>query len=218
MLSTVGIEPRPLIASDSKSNTIMSTLTLHSLVRLRLWDPYIVMLYWFLLNPSKSKYQVVHEQKFKDLLSNTWQVSVERLVLNLESEAMRGRGSIPTVSNILSLDFFGFHVVKTKMPQLAFLCVCEKPYCWGKDGPEENITGGRINRAVIGCEQTLAVTDLSWQVWGERWSGCGGWGGGWGGGWELGKVVRLCFTCDSNPSIDHSVRYARILAGLQPRP
>ena len=48
------------------------------------------------------------------------QVSVERIVLDLESEAMRGPGSIPTGGNILSLDFFCFHVVKTKMPQLAF--------------------------------------------------------------------------------------------------
>ena len=30
------------------------------------------MLYWFPLNPSKSKYQVVHEQKFKDLLSSNF--------------------------------------------------------------------------------------------------------------------------------------------------
>ena len=71
------------------------------------------------LKSSKSKYQVVHEQKFKDLLSSTCQVSVERIVLDLESEVMRERivldlesevmrdpGSIPTGGNILSLDFF----------------------------------------------------------------------------------------------------------------
>ena len=40
-----------------------------------------------LLRSSKSKHQVVHEQKFKDLLSSTCQVSVERIVLDLESEA-----------------------------------------------------------------------------------------------------------------------------------
>ena len=49
---------------------------------------------------------MVHEQKFKDLLSSTCQVSIERIVLDLESEVMRGIGSIPTVGNILSLDFF----------------------------------------------------------------------------------------------------------------
>ena len=81
-----------------------------------------------LLKSSKSKYQVVDEQKFKDLLSSTCQVSVEKIVLDLESEAMRGMGSIPTGGNILSLEFFCFHVVKTKMPQFAFLCVCEKPF------------------------------------------------------------------------------------------
>ena len=51
---------------------------------------------------------MVHEQKFKDFLSSTCQVSVERIVLDLESEAMRGPGSIPTGGNILSLDIFLF--------------------------------------------------------------------------------------------------------------
>ena len=59
-----------------------------------------------LLKSSKSKYQVSHEQKFKNLLSSTCQVSVERRVLDLESEDMRCPGSIPTGGNILSLDFF----------------------------------------------------------------------------------------------------------------
>ena len=64
-----------------------------------------------LLKSSKSKYQVVHGQKFKDLLISTCQVSVERIVLDFESEAMRGLGSIPTGGNILPLDFF--HVVNS---------------------------------------------------------------------------------------------------------
>ena len=61
-----------------------------------------------LLKSSKSKYQVVHEQKFKDLLSSTCQVSVEKIVLDLELEAMRGPGPIPTRGNIFSLEFFVF--------------------------------------------------------------------------------------------------------------
>ena len=48
---------------------------------------------------------MVHEQKFKDPLSSICQVSVERRVLDLESEVMRGPGSIPTRGNILSQDF-----------------------------------------------------------------------------------------------------------------
>ena len=40
-----------------------------------------------LLKSSKFKHQVVHEQKLKDLLSSTCQVSVERIVLDLKSEA-----------------------------------------------------------------------------------------------------------------------------------
>ena len=45
-------------------------------------------------------------------------------MLDLESEALRGPGIIPTGGNILSLDFFCFqvYIVKTKMPQLAFSC------------------------------------------------------------------------------------------------
>ena len=88
---------------------------------------------WQNVNPSgnrtqashRSKYQVVHEQKLKDLLSST--CSVERRVLDLESEAMRGLGSIATGGNILSLEFFCCHVVKMKIPILTFLCICEKP-------------------------------------------------------------------------------------------
>ena len=71
---------------------------------------------------------MVHEQKFKDLLSSTCQVSVERIVLDLESEVMRGLGSIPTGGNIMSLEFFSYS--EAPMPTLALLpmlCVCENP-------------------------------------------------------------------------------------------
>ena len=40
-------------------------------------------------------------------------------MLDLESEAMGGPGSIPTGGNILSLDIF--HIVKPMMPILALL-------------------------------------------------------------------------------------------------
>ena len=48
---------------------------------------------------------MVHEQKFKDLLSSRCQVSVEMIVLDLEPEVM-SPGSFLTGGNILSLDFF----------------------------------------------------------------------------------------------------------------
>ena len=63
---------------------------------------------------------MVHEQKFKDLLSSTCQVSPERIVLDLVSEVMRGLGSNPTRGNIFHW-IFGFHVVKPLMPILALL-------------------------------------------------------------------------------------------------
>ena len=47
------------------------------------------------------------------------QVSVERIVLDLESEVVRGLGSNPTGGNILSLNFF--HIVKPLMPILPLL-------------------------------------------------------------------------------------------------
>ena len=52
---------------------------------------------------------MVHEQKFKDLLSSTCQVSVERIVLDLESEVMRGLGSITTGGNIFQWIFLFSH-------------------------------------------------------------------------------------------------------------
>ena len=65
---------------------------------------------------------MVHEQKFKDLLSSTCQVSVERRVLNLESEAMRGLGYISTWVTFC-YQIICFHVVKPLMP---ILSICEK--------------------------------------------------------------------------------------------
>ena len=45
-----------------------------------------------LTKSSKSKNQVVHEQKFKALLTSTCQGSVERRVLGLESEVQYSLG------------------------------------------------------------------------------------------------------------------------------
>ena len=58
-----------------------------------------------LTKSSKSKHQVVHEQKFKDLLSSTCQVSVERSMLDLESEVQWFNTHW---GNILLLEFFIF--------------------------------------------------------------------------------------------------------------
>ena len=58
-----------------------------------------------LTKSSKSINQVVHEQRFKDPLSSTCQVSSERRVIDLESEV---KDSMLTGGNILSLEFFVF--------------------------------------------------------------------------------------------------------------
>ena len=103
----MGIEPGPLITFDSKSSTMLSGLTWHLLVRLRLQSLYshALLIIAKSLSSSKSKNQVVHEQKFQDLLSSTCLTSSERIVLDLESEVMRGLESISTGGNILSLIF-----------------------------------------------------------------------------------------------------------------
>ena len=58
-----------------------------------------------LTKSSKSKNQVVHEQKFKDLLSSTCQVSVERSMLDLKSEVQWFNTHW---GNILLLEIFVF--------------------------------------------------------------------------------------------------------------
>ena len=64
---------------------------------------------------------MVRGQKFKDLLSSTCQVSVERRVFDLESEVMRGYEFYSHRGNILSLVFF--HIVKPLMAILALLLI-----------------------------------------------------------------------------------------------
>ena len=58
-----------------------------------------------LTKSSKSRHQVVHEQKFKDLLSSTCQVSVERSMLDLGSEVQWFNTHW---GNIWLLEFFVF--------------------------------------------------------------------------------------------------------------
>ena len=84
--------------SDSKSNMLLSILSWHKLL---IYSHALLIL----TKSSKSKHQVVHEQKFKDLLSNTCQVSVERSMLDLQSEAQWFNTHW---GNILLLDFFVF--------------------------------------------------------------------------------------------------------------
>ena len=62
-----------------------------------------------LTKSSKSKIQVVYEQRFKDHLSSTRQVGVEKRELELESEGMKCLGSILTGGNIFSQDFLFSH-------------------------------------------------------------------------------------------------------------
>ena len=59
-----------------------------------------------LTKSSKSKHQVVHEQMFKDLLSSTCQVSVERSMLDLGSEVQWFNTHW---GNIFLLDFLFSH-------------------------------------------------------------------------------------------------------------
>ena len=122
----MGIEPRPLITYDFKSNTILSGLTWHLLVRLRLSSSLYSHALLILTKSSKSKNQVVHEQKFKDLLSN------ESVGLGIRGHERPGfypqwrvtycYWTILTIVNIWSLGIL-FDVVKSLMSILALLPV-----------------------------------------------------------------------------------------------
>ena len=61
---------------------------------------------FILTKSSKFNHQVVHEQKFKDLLSSTCQVSVERSMLDLGSEVQWFN---TRWGNILLLEFLFSH-------------------------------------------------------------------------------------------------------------
>ena len=49
------------------------------------------------------------------------------IVLDLESEVMRGLGSVPLGGNIFSLDLFVFTLLRQKSQYWHFRVVCEKP-------------------------------------------------------------------------------------------
>ena len=93
-ITPVGIEPGSLITSDSKSNTFLSGLSWYLLLRLKTIGSLYSNALLILTKSSKCKNQVVHEQKLKDRLRSTCQVSSKRI--DFESEAMRDLGSIPT--------------------------------------------------------------------------------------------------------------------------
>ena len=117
----LGIEPGPLInlwyqvqhsSFWTKLTFACNTETLGSLYSHALL---------ILTESSKSKNQVVHKQKFKDLLSSTCLVSPERIMLDLQSEVLRGPVSIPTDCSIFHC-FFCFHIAKPLMPIAIHSC------------------------------------------------------------------------------------------------
>ena len=82
MLPPLGVELRqPLILSPTISFYTNLTFACKTETLGSLYSHALLIL----LQSSKSKHQVVPEQKFKDLLSSTCQVSVEKIVLDLES-------------------------------------------------------------------------------------------------------------------------------------
>ena len=83
---------------------------------------YIVMLYWSLtVNISSPKIQVVHEQKFKDLLSSTCLSSSERSMLELQS---RGLGSIPTRGGVIFCLIHFVTQIYTILPDTDRITLC----------------------------------------------------------------------------------------------
>ena len=102
MLPPVRIEPG---TSHSKSNTLLFCAYLAFACKTGTLGFLYSHALLILTKSSKSNNQVVYEQGFKDPLSSTCQVSLERRVLDLELEVP---GSILTGVNILSLELFLF--------------------------------------------------------------------------------------------------------------
>ena len=91
---------------DFKSDSLLSELTWHLLVSLGLYDPYIVMLYWFwVIHLSPKVKWCMNRRHFKDHLRSICQVTSERRLSDLETEVPC---SILTGGNILLLEFFVF--------------------------------------------------------------------------------------------------------------
>ena len=95
MERSVKLQKRKL-TSDSNSITILSELTGH------LGSVYSHALL-ILTYTSKSKNQVVHEQKFKDPVSGICQISPEMIVLDLESEVHQRPRLYPTRGNFITI-------------------------------------------------------------------------------------------------------------------
>ena len=85
-VNRVSIEGRPLINLwfQVQHSPFWTNLTFAS--KTEILESLYSQALLILTESSKFKNQVVHEQKFKDLLRSTCQVSRERIVLNLESE------------------------------------------------------------------------------------------------------------------------------------
>ena len=82
---------------------------------------------------------MVHEHKFKDLLSSTCQVSVERSMVDFRSEVQWFNTHW---GNIFLTGIFCFHIVKPLMPILALLPISfnyEKPRMGGETLTEESV-------------------------------------------------------------------------------
>ena len=93
MLHLVGIEPRPNLWFQVQHSPFWTKLTFACKIEnLGSLCSHALLI---LTESSRSKNQVVHEQKLKDLLSSTCQIGSERIVLGLESKVVRGPGSIP---------------------------------------------------------------------------------------------------------------------------
>ena len=86
MIPPTSIELRPLLTSDFKSNTLLSETNLAFAYKTKTSGYLYCHALLILTKSSKSKNPVVHDQKFKALLSSTRWISSEKRVLDLEAE------------------------------------------------------------------------------------------------------------------------------------
>ena len=115
----------------------------------------------------------MHEQKFKDLISSTWQVSVERRVLDLESEVKRSPGSIPTRGNIFHWIFlFSRRKVSAANIGIIAILVHFEKSSTGRQEVSRCCTRGEYDETIACRRCSIKLGNSPW-IWNLGQTSCG---------------------------------------------
>ena len=122
----MGIESGPLVTSDSKSNTILSRLNWHVLLRRSL--NLCSCITWFLLLSVRINRAWCYKEPKVSVLQANANLVQKGECWTWNQRLWEAKGSVPTGVTFL-LHFFCFHVVILLLPILAllpFLCISKK--------------------------------------------------------------------------------------------